>query len=181
MTMTFATGQLESKASCRRAFTLIELILVLAILAVVTALAAPSLMSFFRGRVLDSNARQLLSLTHAGQSRAVSDGFPTLLWIDSQQHECGLQDEFSNSQSGNSQDTDPKAEEFTFDDSLQIEVMNASPVTVNGRSVAAIRFLPDGTIDQNSPNTIRLTAENGDTLWVIEATNHLDYEIRANQ
>jgi type II secretion system protein H len=161
-----------------RAFTLIELILVLTLLAVATSLVAPSLSSFFRGRALDSEARQLLSLTHAGQSRAISSGFPILLWIDSQQHAYGLQEE-SSSQNGSAQDADPKAEEFTFADQLQIEAVNASPMPVNGRSLPAIRFRPDGTIDENSADTVRLAAMSGEVLWLVQATNHLSYEIRA--
>lgn len=163
--------------TCRRAFTLIELILVLALLAIVTSLAAPSLSNFFRGRTLNSEARQLLSLTHAGQSRAVSDGFPMLLWIDTAQREYGLQLETS-SQTSQSQDVDSKAEQFTYDDTLKIEAVDAAPTTVNGRSVAAIRFLPDGSVDEASPTTVRLAARTGEVLWLIQATNRLSYEIR---
>src|SRR5215831_89969 len=59
------------------AFTLIELILVMAILTVAVAITAPALSNFFHGRSLDSEARRLLSLTRQGQSRAVSEGLPT--------------------------------------------------------------------------------------------------------
>ena len=161
----------------RRAFTLIELILVLALLAVVTSLSAPSLSRFFRGRTLNSETRQLLSLTHAGQSRAVSEGFPVLLWIDTQGREYGLQLETTSSK-GNSPDADPKAEQFAFDDNLKIEAVNAPSVTLNGRSVAAIRFLPDGAADETSPTTLRVASRNGEVLWLIQATNRLSYEIR---
>jgi type II secretion system protein H len=164
-------------AARQQAFTLIELILVLTLLAILTSLAAPSLSSFFRGRALDSEARQLLSLTHAGQSRAVSDGFPMLLWIDLPGHAYGLVEEAA-SQNGNSPAADPKAEEFTFEDPLQIETVNASPLPVNGRSLPAIRFLPDGTIDENSASTVRLTAPSGETLWLIRSADHRSYEIR---
>jgi type II secretion system protein H len=160
-----------------RAFTLIELILVLALLAVVTSLAAPSLLRFFRGRALGAEARQLLSLTHAGQSRAVADGFPMLLWIDTPRRAYGLQEE-GTTQNGNAQDADPKAEEFEFGEHVQIEPGTASPVSVNGQSVPAIRFLPDGTVDEISPTTLRLTGQDGETLWLIQATNRLSYEIR---
>ena len=163
--------------SCRLAFTLIELILVLALLAMVTSLAAPSLSRFFRARALDSEARQLLSLTHAGRSRAVADGFPMLLWVDSQRRVYGLQEE-GTAQNSNTQDADPKAEEFAFGDDVQIEAMNASPISVNGQSVPAIRFLPDGEADESSPTTLRLTGRNGETLWLIQTTNRLSYEIR---
>ena len=119
------TGSGVWRATPAAAFTLIELILVLTLLAILTSLAAPSLSSFFRGRALDSEARQLLSLTHAGQSRAVSDGFPMLLWFDSQAHAYGLVEETA-SPDRSSQDADPKAENFDFDDSLQIEPVRAT-------------------------------------------------------
>jgi type II secretion system protein H len=162
-----------------RAFTLIELILVLALLAIATSLVAPSLSNFFRGRALDSEARQLLSLTHAGQSRAISEGFPMLLWIDTPGRAYGLEEE-TPSRTGNAQYTDAKAEEFTFEAQLQIDAVNASPLPVNGRNLPAIRFLPDGTIDESSAGTVRLAAANGETLWLIQSTNRLSYEIRAS-
>jgi len=163
----------------RDGFTLIELILVLTLLAIMTSLAAPSLSNFFRGRALDAEARQLLALTHAGQSRAVASGFPMLLWLDGPGHSYGLMEEATTS-SGSSAGVDPKAEEFTFDDQLQIEAVHASPLPVNGRSLPAIRFLPDGTIDENSASSWRLLAPNGDALWLMESTNHLSYEIRSS-
>ena len=170
-------GRLPIGAARQRAFTLIELILVLALLTIAISLIAPSLSSFFRGRALDSEARQLLSLAHAGQSHAISSGFPMLLWLDSPGHAYGLQEETS-SRKGNAQAADPKAEEFTFEDLLQIEAVNASPMPVNGRSLPAIRFLPDGTIDESSASTLRLASHTGETLWLMEATNRLSYEIR---
>jgi Tfp pilus assembly protein FimT len=154
---------------------LIELILVMALISIAIAIAAPSLSNFFRGRALDSEARQLLALTHAGQSRAVSSGFPMLLWIDSSGHAYGLVEEMSKT---TGQGSDPKAQDFSFDERMQIEAVNASPVAVNGRSLPAIRFLPDGTIDENNATTLRLSLEAGGALWLVAATNHLNYEIR---
>ncbi len=65
-----------------RRFTLIELILVLALLVVITSIAAPAMSRFIRGRALDSEARRLAALMHAAQSRAVSEGAPMMLWVD---------------------------------------------------------------------------------------------------
>ena len=73
-----------------RAFTLIELILVLALLVIITSLAAPAMANFIRGRALDSEARRLFALMHAGQSRAVSEGMPMVLWVDEKQGAYGL-------------------------------------------------------------------------------------------
>src|SRR5213080_192627 len=57
-----------------RAFTLIELILVMALLSIVLAVSAPALSSFFRGRNIDAEGRRLVSLIRYGQGRAVSEG-----------------------------------------------------------------------------------------------------------
>jgi type II secretion system protein H len=167
----------EDACATRLAFTLIELILVLALLAIVTSLATPSLSRFFRGRTLNSEARQLLSLTHAGKSRAISEGFPVLLWINTPQREYGLQLE-TGLPDGKSSEVDPKAESFAFDENLKIEAMNASAVSLNGRSVNAIRFLPDGTTDESSPTELRIASRTGEVLWLVRATNRLSYEIR---
>ena len=75
----------SADARGRGGFTLIELILVMAVLAIVLAIIAPSLGNFFRGRTLDSEARRFVSLTRYAESRAVSEGSPMLLWM---RHRC---------------------------------------------------------------------------------------------
>ncbi|MDE3066142.1 MAG: GspH/FimT family pseudopilin [Verrucomicrobiota bacterium] len=165
----------HSGTSCARAFTLIELILVMALLIVMAALVAPALANFFRGRTLDSQARELLALTDAGQSRAVSEGVNIVLWVDARQNACGLQEE-SPPQSG-----DPKAETVTLDDNVQIAVMDSSSSTTTFDRLPAIRFLPDGSIDESSPQTLRLTDSTGGVLWLAESRNRMSYEIRNSQ
>src|SRR5512135_2984890 len=83
--------QASRRTFLRPAFTLIELILVMAILTMAVAVTAPVLSHFFRGRALDSEARRLLSLTRDGQSRAVSEGVPVDLWINAEQASYGLE------------------------------------------------------------------------------------------
>ncbi len=154
------------------AFTLIELVLVMALLVAAVSVSAPMLSSFFRGRTLDSEARRLLSLTHAGQSRAVSEGMPMLLWVDASQQAYGLERE-SAAHTG-----DPKAENFSMAEYLRLDAISGPPVPVGGRSLPAIRFLPDGSIDESSPSALRLVGADGTTLWLVEAANHLSYAIQ---
>src|ERR1039458_6663663 len=126
--MTFANGQSDSRSATRftlqapRGFTLIELILVMALLTIVISLTAPKLSRFFHGRTLDSEARRLLALTRSGQSRAVSEGVPMDLWVDAELGTFGLEAEPSYETS------DPKAVDFTLDGGLQLAVVNKTVV-----------------------------------------------------
>ena len=165
----------NGRKPCARAFTLIELILVMTVLVITTALVAPSMMNFFRGRALDSEAMQLLSLTRAGQSRAVSEGEPILLWVDAKTGAYGLQEETPPAGG------DPKAVNLNLADGLQIQVENATRTPVTLGNLPAIRFLPGGTIDDNSSQSLRLTDARGNTLWLVESANHMGYEIRESK
>jgi type II secretion system protein H len=168
--MTLATGQ--NKWQSRQAFTLIELMLILALLVIITSLAAPAMANFIRGRALDSESRRLFSLVHAGQSRAVSEGMPMVLWVDQKQGAYGLEAE-TTGKTG-----DPKAEKLMVDSTLQIAVLNlglSAPTTFN--NLPAIRFLADGTVDENSPQTLQLTDSAGFSRWLIESRNRMGYEI----
>lgn len=161
------------------AFTLIELILVMALLVVAVSFVTPRFIHFFRGRALDSEARQIVALTHAGRSRAVSAGVPMLLWIDEKQGAYGLEEEPGYS------DKDPDAEEFKLDSELQIEVpTSGTPLpalqlasTGPHASLPQIRFLADGTIGDTSPKTIRLIGPEG-SLSLTESRDRTQYEIQ---
>ena len=155
------------------AFTLVELLLVLALLVIITSMVAPAMSNFIRGRALDSEARRLFALMHAGQSRAVSEGLPMMLWVDEKQGAYGLAAETSPSGG------DPKAENLTLDENVQIAVLNVGATALTTfQNLPAIRFLADGTIDENSPQTLRLTDAKGNALWLVEARNRMGYEIR---
>src|SRR5580765_6347505 len=103
-----------SSLKCAKAFTLIELILVMTVLAIAASITAPALANFFRGRTLESEARRLLSLTRQGQTRAVSEGVPMELWLDSTRNAYGLEAEPSY------EPTDSKAVNITMDHDLQL-------------------------------------------------------------
>lgn len=153
------------------AFTLIELVLVMALLVVAVCMVAPRLSDFVRGRDIDSEARRLLALTDAGEARAVSEGMPMVLWFNEKQNTCGLEAETP------PKGGDTKAENLTISDSVTITPVNTgkSAMTMFNH-LPAIRFLPDGTVDEGSPATVQLT-EGNDSLWMLELQNHTGYEI----
>jgi Tfp pilus assembly protein FimT len=166
------------------AFTLIELLLVMTVIVMVFALALPTVANFFRGRTLDSEARRLLALTRSGQSRAVSEGIPMQLWVDSQKGSYGLQEEPGWT------DRDPKAVDFQLDPDLHIEVIASNTARPAGLRMAAVtqarvhtrglpqvRFLPDGSFDDPGPQVLHLSDRNGVSLWVAPSRNRMNYEI----
>jgi type II secretion system protein H len=179
-----------------RGFTLIELILVMAILTIAVSVTAPTLSNFFRGRTLDSEARRLLALTHSGQNRAVSEGVPMDLWVDPDRGTFGLEAEPSYEAS------DPKAVEFNLDSGLHIEaakqmeptggaptaltltrlqapsIASVPRVNLTHPGLPTIRFLPDGTFSDTSPPTLRLSGRDGSSLWLAQTRDKLSYEIR---
>jgi Tfp pilus assembly protein FimT len=72
-----------SGQSCTsRAYTLLELVLVLAIIAATLAMVAPSLSGFARGRRAEEAARQFVSLTRWARSQATTDGVSYQLTVD---------------------------------------------------------------------------------------------------
>jgi hypothetical protein len=166
----------------------------MALLTIVISLTAPKLSRFFHGRTLDSEARRLLALTRSGQSRAVSEGLPMDLWVDAEQGTFGLEAEPSYETS------DPKAVDFTLDDNLQLEVVHKTVVapvntvsalnpgqqpsiasvprvTLVHPNLPTIRFLPDGSISETSPQELRLTDRDGTSLWLRQARDRVNYEI----
>ncbi|HYG34468.1 MAG TPA: prepilin-type N-terminal cleavage/methylation domain-containing protein [Clostridia bacterium] len=179
-------------SAAKAAFTMIELILVMAILTIALSLTAPALASFFRGRSLDSEARRLLAVTRQGQSRAVSEGVPIELWVDTQQGKYGLEAEPSY------EPKDPRGVVLDLASDMRLEALNGyegdhapavgSIAGANGNfpvqvlsthpALPKIRFLPDGTISETSPTRLRLTGREDVEIWLIQSTNRLQYEIR---
>lgn len=185
--MTLPTGQPGSSTRSRvarlRAFTLIELIIVMALLLVVMGISFPSLKNFFKGRALDSEARRFLSLTRYAQSRAVAEGLPMTLWIDAQERTYGLQ-----AQAGYV-DLDRKAVEYDLDEDLTVEV-SAPPAgnvlsqqkrtAIQNVNLPAIRINAEGYLEDTSPETIvfrQAAFGEEQALWIIQAGNRLNYEI----
>jgi Tfp pilus assembly protein FimT len=172
-----------------RAFTLVELILVMTLLVIMVSLSAPLMANFFRGRALDSEVRRMLALTHGGQSRAVYEGVPMLLWVDVTKGSYGLEAE------PGWEDHDAKAEEFALDPALKLEVINAPQPSAastsasrnaasalpqarpKGRDLPEIRFLPDGSIDETSPAALKVSDRDG-VRFLAQSRNHLNYEVR---
>ena len=211
MTLQTASNRSRNARRCR-GLTLIELILVMALLVIAISVAAPSLSRFFHGRDLNSEARRFLSLTRYGQTRAAAEGVPMVLWMDVQKRTYGLRADVTYSRNDNysrmntSAETDSKAVEFTLGERLQLEAnspvversselwwqnlangnMPADKRDTTGRSgrqsniLPQIRFLPDGSIDETSPERVLIReAKDTGAFYIAQSLNRLNYEIQA--
>ena len=173
----------HKSAEAERGFTLIEMVLVMAMLVVVIGIAFPSLSNFFRGRNLDSEARRFVSLARYAQTRAVSEGIPMVLWVDARRNVYGLE-----VQPGYTTE-DANAVEFDVDKDVQVEVHTsvatsrapAAQQTLPGLgNVPMIRFLPSGFIGENSPTYFVFRQGDDDAIWIAQNANRLSYEIQTN-
>ncbi len=153
------------------------------LLAIGAALVAPHMGSFFRGRILNSEARRMLSLVHLGQSRAASEGVPVLLWIDAKNSTYGLRTQADFVRE------DLKASVFTADPAVTLEtgLIDASTLGTSelddeklgiNDGLPYIRFNPDGFYDETSVRKIIFRAGSDDPLELAQTANRLGYEIR---
>jgi len=115
---------------------------------------------------------------HLAQSRAVSEAVPIMLWINSQTGAYGMAAE--NSGQSGSQNSDPKAETLTVDSTLAIAVLNTGGRQTLFNGQPAIRFLVDGTIDESSPQTLRLTDSDGFSRLLTETRCARDMRLPAH-
>ncbi|MCX6952768.1 MAG: GspH/FimT family pseudopilin [Verrucomicrobia bacterium] len=167
-----------------RGFTLIELIFVLALLAIGALFVSSSMSSFFRGRALNFEARRMLSLTHYAQSRAVSEGVPVILWINPADSTYGLtvQSTFGDAEG------DAQALRYTADASLKLEAPQGTTEAVSEQDdeklgvttegVSFIRYTPDGFFDDSSVSKITIRQGTEAALDLVPTANRLGYEIR---
>jgi Tfp pilus assembly protein FimT len=171
------------RGSSRAAFTLVELILVLLLLAITATLVGTNMGSFFRGRALNFEARRMLSLSHYAQTRAVSEGVPVVLWINVASSTYGLtiQSSYGNG------DGDPRAVSYTVDPNLRLETPDGIVESLSENQderlglpddTVAIRFMPDGFFDESSVRRIIIRQGNEGALELVPAANRLSYEVR---
>ena len=149
-----------------RAFTLLELILVMVIICSVLGLAAPSLQGFFAGRQTANSAAQILAMTQLARSLAVSEGRSYRLNFDTDDGEYWL-----TAQVGGAFERIEReyGRTFTLPDGVSLEVEDSS-----ARDVRVVQFRPNG---RQTSLVIRLTGRRGDELRVSCASPSEPFEI----
>jgi prepilin-type N-terminal cleavage/methylation domain-containing protein len=173
MTSRAGTRARSIKPRWRGAFTLIELIVVMALLVIVITLGAPRLARFFHGQTVAEEGQRLLALTRYGQSRAASEGLPMILWMNPANGTYGLrvQDGFSaagaTAPSGTGKDVS-----YKLGDGLRFQFEQGVAMPKQG---ASILFSPDGSVEESSLQRVVIVQDDGDWSAIAESENHLNY------
>ena len=148
----------------------------MAILIIVLSMTGTSLTSFFRGRTLEAEGKRFLALTRHAQSRAVSEGLPMILWIDTAEKKYGLE------HAAGFVGPNDKVTEFNLGRDLEIEVTYPQNAVIRQKSnEILLRFEPDGFIDENNPELIVIKEKDGDVVNIVTTLNRLNYEITTNE
>ena len=152
------------------AFTLIELVVVMAVLTVLLALAAPSLTSSFRGHDLDQAGTQLLALTEYARDEAISQGVPMDVWIDAGTGRYGV--DVKTGYPGDS----TRAKQYTLGPDLHFDsTASAAPA---GNLLNAAEFAPDGSLDPSSIATVRIVDRSKSGISVTETSDGYGYALQ---
>jgi len=160
---------------CRGAgFTLVELLLVMLLLAVVLAYAAPSLSRFTNRRTLEDEAARLLALIRYAQTEAVTSGWPETVWLDPQEGCYGL--EPPPGQSADRAEAEDRFTDHRLPRHLRLTTVD-SPAG-GGEPRPRMVFHPDGTLGEGAPEMLILEDTRADErLYVVRSENELTYEI----
>jgi Tfp pilus assembly protein FimT len=137
---------------------------------IVISVAAPTFKEFLKGRNLENEARQFLSVTRYGASRAVSEGLPVDLWINVKQNKYGMTAAGGYTETR----TNAAALTFTLDENVQMQVSQPpgmlttvsnwwTPSTVRRGAMPVLRFQPDGFISDTSPKVVKFEEGQGGT------------------
>lgn len=181
--MTSPTGHNAKRRSASLpAFTLVELVLVLAMLTIFASFVAPGLSRFVRGRNLDSEARRMLSLSRAAQSRAISEGQTILLWVDAKTGAYGIENVSALATNrvftGRGFTLDPGLTVTLGAPQFSVSSLLTSMAPKPAANIPGLRFLADGSVDESSPQFLRLSDRDGFNRWLVETRNRMGYEIR---
>ncbi len=160
-----------ARGGCPGGFTLIELVIVMALLATLMAVVAPRLSGSLRQRNVEGEAARLLALTEYGRDEAASLGVPVVVWIDPASRRFGV-----DAKTGYSADN-LRRKEYTLTPDVNFDAFGNEAAGQNGRGVNAAEFEPDGTLDSTSLHSVRLVDRFKSSVSLVQTADHYGYEI----
>jgi len=148
------------------AFTLVELILVMALLCVILGIAAPSLSRSFHQRNLNQEATRLLAVTEYARDEAISRGVPMIAGCFGARPKIGFED------------SGARVKEFKLTDGLRFDTEKNSASSTGTND--AVEYEPDGTLDASSQAAFDLVDKSNSSIEVARTSDATGYEIVQN-
>jgi Tfp pilus assembly protein FimT len=149
--------------------TLIELILVMALLTIVAAVSAPHLTHFLSGRVLTEECARFVAVTHYARSEAISRGVPTEVWIDPDEGRYGLRYLAAET------DDLPDPRDYQLNRELQFRF---EETVANETDSITMLFWPDGTVDESSIDCVVIARDGSEELEIALDDAQANYAVR---
>lgn len=160
--MILRTG--KPRKADERAFTLIELILVMLVLVVLISVAAPRLNLFLRQRHLEAEAQRFVAALEFAREQAINMGVPFQVVIEPAQSAYAVKPLSGFPELDQAVQVYQLAEGVRF---VMETVSNLRPVQGAGGELYAITFYPDGSLDQGSMVAVGFEDRDGRRLFVI--------------
>ncbi len=150
------------------AFTLVEMIIVMALLAIVMAVAAPMLGRSMKERNLPDEAKRFLSATEYARSEAVSQGVPMVVWLDLEARRVGIEAKtgFEGEPTRN--------RDYVLNPDVHMETDQKATA---GRNINVVEFGPDGAPTETSAESVKLADRFGYAITVARTSDRWSYEI----
>jgi prepilin-type N-terminal cleavage/methylation domain-containing protein len=150
------------------AFTLVELVIVMALLCVILGIAAPSLSRSMHQRNLNQEATRLLGVTEYARDEAVSRGVPMVVWVDVANGQFGVR-EIPGYDAAS-----PRDKVFTLPDGIRFDP--ARGIASSGEAEVA-EFTTDGTLDPSSQQTLALVDNTKSSIEIAQTSDGWGYQI----
>lgn len=124
-----------------RAFTLLELMVVVGIIGLVLAMGAPTLYRFFHKEGFRKSVGDLMEACSTARARAILSQTTTELVFHPQQRSCEVAGGVASGWGG-------WAASAQFGDDVMIEMLDVNLSEYRQEDVARVRFFPNGTCDE---------------------------------
>ena len=155
------------------AFTLVELIIVMALIATLVALVAPSLGRSLRGRNLDQEAKRFIALTEYARQEAVSQGVPMTVWIEPETGKFGAEPKPGYPLMKN------RPKNFKLNEDVHFEMGDTASAPEG--VLQAVELAPDGMPEPTSIASLRLVDRFNAAVAIAKTRDGWGYEIVKEQ
>jgi len=142
------------------------------VLATMAAIVIPALGSFLKGQDISHEGKRFVALTQYAHTEAISTGVSQTLWIDPDRKTYGLREPIGFTENTNS------GKVYTLGANLDFE-LDSNAARSFGEF--AIRFMPDGEIEEGSLTNLAIERPNDERLWIALSTNGFNYEILGSE